>query len=86
MSNLGTLLLIYLFCLRLSCVDYLSNIFLFKCTVDIPAAQRLYYDQLFKIADADGDGMIGLNDSAFFKKSGLPNAVLGEVFYLCHFV
>eukprot|EP00026_Physarum_polycephalum_P000639 Phypoly_transcript_00640.p1 GENE.Phypoly_transcript_00640~~Phypoly_transcript_00640.p1 ORF type:complete len:1212 (+),score=296.22 Phypoly_transcript_00640:141-3776(+) len=50
--------------------------------VDIPASQRLYYDQLFKIADADGDGVIGLNDSAFFKKSGLPNAVLGEVWQL----
>jgi hypothetical protein len=48
--------------------------------VDIPASQRLYYDQLFKIADADGDGVIGVSDSAFFKKSGLPNAVLGEVF------
>jgi hypothetical protein len=47
--------------------------------VDITAAQRQYYEQLFKIADADGDGVIGLNDSAFFKKSGLPNAVLGEV-------
>jgi len=50
--------------------------------VDIPASQRLYYDQLFKIADADGDGVIGVSDSAFFKKSGLPNAVLGEVWQL----
>lgn len=50
-------------------------------TVDFPAAQRLYYDQLFKIADADGDSFIGVNDSAFFRKSGLPNTVLGEVFF-----
>lgn len=54
-------------------------------TVDITAAQRVYYDQLFKIADADGDGLIGLGDSAFFKKSGLPNNILGEVSFLCHF-
>lgn len=54
--------------------------------MDITAAQRQYYEQLFKIADADGDGVIGLNDSAFFKKSGLSNAVLGEVFILCHVV
>ena len=47
--------------------------------MDIPAGQRSYYEQLFNIADADGDGVIGLNDSAFFKKSNLPNAVLGEV-------
>jgi hypothetical protein len=55
--------------------------------VDLPAAQRLYYAQLFKIADADGDGVIGLNDSAFFRKSNLPNTVLGEVIFIyCHFI
>ncbi len=49
-------------------------------TVELPPAQRSYYDQLFKIADADGDGFIGVKDSAFFMKSNLPKPTLGEVF------
>lgn len=53
--------------------------------MELPAAQRVYYDQLFKIADADGDGFIGISDSAFFRKSNLPNPVLGEVFFLLSF-
>lgn len=50
--------------------------------VDFTATQRQYYDQLFKVADADVDGYIGVNDSAFFRKSALPNNVLGEVFFV----
>lgn len=53
--------------------------------LNLPPQTRAYYDQLFKIADADGDGVIGVNDSAFFRKSNLPNQVLGEVFILFFF-
>jgi len=47
--------------------------------VDLPPAQRSYYDHLFKLADQDNDNYIGMKDADFFKKSDLSMVVLGEV-------
>lgn len=47
--------------------------------MEISPAQKTYYDELFRLADADNDGVIGVKDAGFFRKSGLADAVLGEV-------
>ncbi|EFA85490.1 EPS15 domain-containing protein [Heterostelium album PN500] len=48
----------------------------------VPPVQRTYYEELFKSADLDRDGEIGVTDAAFFRKSMLPNETLGEIWML----
>ncbi|KAF2070368.1 hypothetical protein CYY_008311 [Polysphondylium violaceum] len=48
----------------------------------VPPAQRQYYEELFTVADRDQDGVIGLNDAAFFRKSMLPNEILRDIWQL----
>jgi hypothetical protein len=37
------------------------------------------YEYLFSLADADKDGVIGLQDANFFARSGLQRPALGRV-------
>jgi len=48
----------------------------------VPPAQKQYYEELFTLADRDQDGVIGLNDAAFFRKSMLPNEILRDIWQL----
>jgi epidermal growth factor receptor substrate 15 len=50
--------------------------------VEISPAQRTYYDELFRLADVDNDGVIGVKDAGFFRKSGLADGVLGEIWQM----
>jgi len=42
-------------------------------------AEKAHYDELFLLADADKDGFIGGEDSAFFLKLGVEKKILSEV-------
>eukprot|EP01133_Synstelium_polycarpum_P000161 gene161-191_t len=48
----------------------------------VPPAQKTYYDELFALADGDHDGVIGINDASFFRKSSLPDESLREIWQL----
>lgn len=47
--------------------------------MELSSTERTFLKDLFKAADADKDGVIGISDAAFFRKSNLPNNVLGQV-------
>ncbi|GAM27890.1 hypothetical protein SAMD00019534_110660 [Acytostelium subglobosum LB1] len=48
----------------------------------VPIVQKTYYDELYILADSDKDGMIGLKDAGFFRKSALPDETLREIWQL----
>ncbi|KAK5578335.1 hypothetical protein RB653_008005 [Dictyostelium firmibasis] len=48
----------------------------------VPPAQKVYYEELFQIADADKDGVVGLSDASFFRNSMLSNEVLRDIWQL----
>lgn len=47
--------------------------------LELSAQESSLYEALFRIADSDKDGKIGVPDAAFLVKSGLPQHQLGEV-------
>ena len=47
--------------------------------MEFTSQEKVYYKDLFGIADADKDGKIGSGDAAFFRKSGVSNQMLGTV-------
>ncbi len=47
--------------------------------MELRPEEKIYFKELFGIADADKDGKIGLADAAFFRKSSLPDTLLGKV-------
>lgn len=48
-------------------------------SLNLTPEETSYFKQLFKLADTDKDGKIGVQDALFLTKSGLPKTVLGKV-------
>ncbi|KAM9988401.1 hypothetical protein ACTFIZ_012151 [Dictyostelium cf. discoideum] len=53
-----------------------------RSEAQVPPAQKVYYEELFQIADLDKDGVIGLNDASFFRNSMLSNDILRDIWQL----
>jgi hypothetical protein len=47
--------------------------------VPLSPQEHAAFEHWFQIADADGDGYVGVSDAAFFKNSELPFDVLAQV-------
>lgn len=47
--------------------------------LNLSPEESYYFKQLFVLADADKDGIIGRNDASFLAKSGLSKITLAKV-------
>jgi hypothetical protein len=47
--------------------------------LNLSPAERAAYDELFALADGDGDGVVSVAEVAFLKKSNLDNTALSRV-------
>jgi hypothetical protein len=47
--------------------------------MQLSPAEKLYFSELLKRADTDGDGFIGPGEAIFLRKSKIPDQILGKV-------